>query len=383
MGKSETLKAVVLGTGYAGKGHAEALRYNGVEIAGMVGRTDATVRETAAGMGIPYASLDWMDAFQKIKPDIVAVGTPGGAHVEPIHAALDQGISVVCDKPLAPYAGQAKELYLKAKKLGMKTAYAASFRYQPHVLFAKKLVADGAIGEPWEAECVSHFGLDPLIPFGWSHRLDDGGGRLNNNFTHKLSIILHILNGELLRVSGETRNDLIKAPIVSGVHDFRYREQLIPPPESLDKLSWGAVDSDWSYSVLASVAVPGVGRPFSGVFRHAGIQPRFQDDYIAVYGSSGAIFMKGFYAQGPLFLGTRKEGWKELALPRDIVESLPDIEDDTQRNWTQLMKEFVANIRGEGPECYQTFRDGWIYQEAVDAVRAGRGWVEMPGRAGV
>jgi len=75
----------------------------------------------------------------------------------------------------------------------VKTAYAASFRYMPHVLFAKRLVAEGAIGEPQEVECISHFNLEKDIPFGWSHRAEQGGGRLNNNFTHKLSIVTSVI----------------------------------------------------------------------------------------------------------------------------------------------------------------------------------------------
>jgi hypothetical protein len=46
--------------------------------------------------------------------------------------------------------------------------------------------------------------------------------------------------------------------------------------------------------------------------------------------------------------------------------------------WTQLAREFVADIRGEGFSGYQTARDGWIFQEVVEAVRAGQGWTSIP-----
>ena len=57
---------------------------------------------------------------------------------------------------------------------------------------------------------------------------------------------------------------------------------------------------------------------------------------------------------------------------------MPAIADDTQRNWTVLMGEWVADIRGEGYCGYQTFKDGWLFQEAVDAVRRGDGWFAVP-----
>ena len=73
----------------------------------------------------------------------------------------------------------------------------------PEVIHAKRLVAAGTIGEPLEVECVSHFNLERDIPFGWSHRREDGGGRLNNNFTHKLSIVTSVIGEKILSVMGE------------------------------------------------------------------------------------------------------------------------------------------------------------------------------------
>ena len=67
------------------------------------------------------------------------------------------------------------------------------------------------------------------------------------------------------------------------------------------------------------------------------------------------------------------------ARPDAITASLPAIEDNTQRNWTQLAREFVADIQGEGMAACPSFRDGWIYQEIVDAVRADQQWTEIAG----
>jgi predicted dehydrogenase len=198
---TKNLRALILGSGFAGQGHALALRDAGVEIVGMVSRTREVVGRVAAELNIPNTGTDWAQALANLQPDIVAIGAPGGAHFEPIMAALAQGCHVYCDKPLAATAVQAKMLHHTAKQAGVKTAYAASYRYMPHVLLAKELVAKGAIGEPLEVECISHFNLNPLIPFSWSHRLDQGGGRLNNNFTHKLSVVEHVLGGRITAVS--------------------------------------------------------------------------------------------------------------------------------------------------------------------------------------
>ena len=143
-----TLTALVHGSGFAGQGHAQALRDAGVEVVGMVSRTPEVVNRVAAERNIPYAGTDWSQTLADLQPDIVAIGTPGGAHFAPIMAALAQGCHVFCDKPLAATAVHAQKLYQKSIESGIKTAYAASYRYMPHVLHAKELVAAGAIGAP-------------------------------------------------------------------------------------------------------------------------------------------------------------------------------------------------------------------------------------------
>lgn len=372
---TEPLRALVLGSGYAGKGHTEALRSVGVKVVGMAARTPDVVKQVAAELTIPHAYTDWQQALADLQPDIVAVGTPGGAHYEPMMAALAQGCHLFCDKPLAATAEEARQIYQKVREVGVKTAYAASYRYQPCALFARDLIADGAIGEPWEVECLSHYNLNPLIPFGWSHQLELGGGRLNNNFTHKLSIVLHVLDGEIVAVNGEARNDMPVAPVVEGVHDFREREAFAPTSADANT-AWREANAEWSYTVLARIETKDALRqPVSALFRHGGLHPRFHEDSMAFYGSEGAIHIQGSYAQGPLYLRRRgDDAWEERAVPAAILARLPDIEDNTQRNWTQLAREFVADIRGEGDSGYQTARDGWIFQEVIEAIRSGQGW---------
>jgi predicted dehydrogenase len=372
------MRALILGSGFAGQGHALALRDCGVEIAGMVSRTPDAVQRIATELDIPYAGTDWDQALADLQPDIVAIGTPGGAHFTPTMRALDQRCHVYCDKPLAASATDARLMYQKARAIGVKNAYAASYRYQPHVLLARHLVQNGDIGTPLEVECISHYNPNPLIPFGWSHRLEAGGGRLNNNFTHKLSLVLHILEGGVMAVNGSTRNDMPRAPVVSGVHDFRVREDYAPAPEELDQVEWRDADAEWSYTVMARIAAPlAPEQPVSALFQHSGLQPCFHSDYVAIYGSEATIFINGSYGQGPLYIYRHGSEWQEVPVPETIIQSLPAIEDDTQRNWTQLAREFVADIQGQPTTGYQTFRDGWIFQEIIEAVRAGNGWTPI------
>jgi len=327
------LKVLVQGTGFAGQGHTDAFRNAGAEVVGIVGRTPSVLEKIAAKKNIPYHHTDWHQALKDCEPDIVAIGTPGGAHYEPIKQAIEMGCHVFCDKPLTDAGESAVELYKLSKEKNVKTAFASSFRYMPHVIHAKRLVAEGAIGQPVEVECISHFNLERDIPFGWSHRKEDGGGRLNNNFTHKISIVTSVIGEKILTISGEVRDDMGKAPIVKGVHNFKSRRDHIPKDLNDPALEWGESNVEWTYTVLAQLESQFASKPVSVLFKHGGLNPRFNEDHVVFYGTKGAIYIKGHYGHGPLFQwDAENKTWTETSLPQDIIDAQPKIEGDTERN---------------------------------------------------
>ena len=370
------IKVLIQGTGFAGQGHAEAFRYAGAEVVGIVGRTESVVKEVAAQLAIPYAGTHWEEALQTLKPDIVSIATPGGAHEIPIIQAIQHGCHVFSDKPLSTTGESAQRLYELAEQKQVKTAFAASFRYMPDVIHAKRLIEAGEIGEPQEVECISHFNLEKHIPYGWSHRKEDGGGRLNNNFTHKLSIVTSMIGEHLLSMMGEVRDDLGKAPIVEGVHNFKKRRDFIPQDINDPDLTWGESNVEWSYTVLAQIQSELAKKPVSVLFKHGGLHPRFNDDHIVVYGSKGAIYIKGHYASGPLYL-YRDGNWEAQPLPQDIIERIPEGESDTERNWRYLIRLLVEDVQGNGVQPYQTFKEGAQYQKLIDLIRQNNNWVDV------
>ena len=115
----------------------------------------------------------------------------------------------------------------------------------------------------------------------------------------------------------------------------------------------------------------------SVLFRHGGLHPRFNEDHIVFYGSKGAIYIKGHYGSGPLYYWGATRKWQEVQLPQEIAAAVPDVEDDTQRNWQYLVREFVQDIRGESAEPYQTFREGSQYQQLIDLIRMDDNWIDV------
>ncbi|MFM8991605.1 MAG: Gfo/Idh/MocA family protein, partial [Alphaproteobacteria bacterium] len=373
-----------------GEGHAMALRQAGAEVVAIASRTASVVGALAARLGIPVASTDWRATLRALRPDIVAVATPGDSHAAIIDEALAAGAHLYVDKPFAPTAAEARRLWAAAKSAGVRSAYAATSNYQPSALLARALVAEGAIGELLEAEFVSHYHWHERLPHGWPHRLADGGGRLNNNFTHKLAIAESVCAGATLAVAGETRNDLGRAPIVPFPHDFRDWTRALVPEEQARAARWGEVDSDWSYTVLARIGAPGsdpAAAP-SVTFRHSCLRKGKHQDYVAFYGRTGTIHVDQAYCQGDVHLWREGEaGFSVVPMRADILASLPPVEAQPQwapgwdvpaRAWNALARDFVADIEGRAHAPYFTLADGLRHQEVIDAVRARSGWSAVP-----
>jgi predicted dehydrogenase len=161
----------VVGVGFIGVAHVEALRRIGVEVAGVVGsspeRTEAKVR--AANLPPAYPSYEAMLADPDV--DVVHVASPNHLHVPQALAALDAGKHLVCEKPLALTSAESAELVRRAEAAGLVNAVCFNIRFYPACHQAREMVRAGAIGTP---RLVAGGYLQDwlLLPTDWNWRLD-------------------------------------------------------------------------------------------------------------------------------------------------------------------------------------------------------------------
>ena len=119
-------------------------------------------------------------------------------------------------------------------------------------------------------------------------------------------------------------------------------------------------------------------KPVSILFKHGGLNPRFNEDHIVFYGTKGAIYIKGHYGMGPLYTWNQQDKtWQELPLPQGIVDDQPKVDGDTERNWQFLAREFVKDIKGETAAPYQSFREGSLYQQLIELIRKNDNWTDV------
>jgi predicted dehydrogenase len=170
----QELRAGVVGTGFIGAVHVEALRRLGVEVAGVVGSSPARAR--AKGLAPVIGSYKELLADEAV--DVVHLTTPNHLHHPQVKQALEAGKHVVCEKPLAVTSEQSAELVELAEESGLVHCTNFNIRFYPQVQQARALVQSGAVGVVWNV----HGGYLQdwlLLPTDWNWRLEpEKGGEL-------------------------------------------------------------------------------------------------------------------------------------------------------------------------------------------------------------
>jgi predicted dehydrogenase len=170
--------AAVIGTGFIGTVHVEALRRIGVQVRGVLGSTPERGARRAEALGVSraYGSLDELLADDSV--DVVHVTSPNDLHLPQAKAALAAGKHVVCEKPLAMTAEESAELVRLAAETGLVNATNFNIRYYPLNQHAHELVAEGGLGDV-RLVTGRYFQDWLLLESDWNWRLQpDKGGAL-------------------------------------------------------------------------------------------------------------------------------------------------------------------------------------------------------------
>jgi predicted dehydrogenase len=177
MGLNE-IKAGVVGIGFIGVAHVEALRRLGIDVVGVVGSTPERARAKAESTGLPpvYESVEALVENPEI--DVVHIASPNHAHADQARLVLDAGKHVVCEKPLALDSADTADLVARASDSNLVNAVCFNIRFYPANHQAMAMVASGAVGEPRLITGSYHQDW-LLLETDWNWRLQsEEGGQL-------------------------------------------------------------------------------------------------------------------------------------------------------------------------------------------------------------
>jgi predicted dehydrogenase len=263
-----------------------------------------------------YPSYEAMVSSEEL--DAVIICTPPISHLEIVTHCLENGINVLCEKPLSIDSGSAKQMIAVAEREGKLLTMASKFRYVEDVIKAKSLMASGVLGEiilfenafTARVDMANRWNANPAI---------SGGGVLIDNGTHSLDIMRYFL-GPLNQVQVFEGKRLQAEAVEDTVRIFVKSETGVV----------GNIDLSWSIN-------------------------KDLDSYIRIYGT-----------QGTISVGWKESKYKQTSSPDWI--KFGNGYDKVQAFGSQI-DNFARAIRGE-EKLLITAADGLASVEVVEAAYA-------------
>jgi predicted dehydrogenase len=256
---TDTIGVGVVGTGFMGAAHAMAFRSAPtifetaldarLEVIGDVNLGAA--QQAAQRFGFKRAVGSWQEVIADPAVELVSITTPNALHRDIAIAALKAGKHVYCEKPLAADLQSAREMVEVAKTAKGKTLIGYNYLKSPAIEFARRLVADGAIGKVsyFRGVCDEDYMADEMTPYSWRCRQDMAGlGALGDLCSHLVSVA-HAIMGPITRVVADTRVIVGKRPITAAGGGTERRDG----PVALSG-AWGEVENEDTAQALVAFA---------------------------------------------------------------------------------------------------------------------------------
>jgi len=201
----------VVGAGFIGPIHVEALRRLGLPVAGVLASSPAKSRKAAEELRLAKAYLGYDELLADPNVQAVHLTTPNRFHYEQCRDALAAGKHVVCEKPLAMNSAQTADLVEIARRSPKITAVNYNIRFYPLCIEARQRIADGFLGEIYQI--TGSYEQDWLLyatDFNWRVMREEGGDlrAVADIGTHWLDLVTWITGLQVERVCADLRTFL-------------------------------------------------------------------------------------------------------------------------------------------------------------------------------
>ncbi|MFS0895712.1 Gfo/Idh/MocA family protein [Microbacterium sp. 179-I 3D3 NHS] len=203
-----TIRAGILGGGFMARVHRTASRDAGGELRAVATSSVAGGRAAAAALGADRAEPDAADLLAAADIDVVHICTPNATHADLALRALAAGKHVVCEKPLATTASDARRLAESAAGRGLVAAVPFVYRYHPMIREARARMHRGEVGELLTLDC-SYLQDWMLLPGDDDWRVQSTAGGPSRAFadigSHLCDLIEFVIGERITSLSARTR----------------------------------------------------------------------------------------------------------------------------------------------------------------------------------
>lgn len=207
-GMANRLTAAVIGTGFIGPVHVEALRRAGIQVAGIVGSSPEKSQAAAQQLQLPKGYQNLEEALADPQVDSIHITTPNRFHFEQASAALNAGKHVLCEKPLAMNSEQTAALMELARSRDLAAGVAYNIRFYPLCHHAATICQKGECGELIHVH--GSYAQDWLLhrtDFNWRVLSDEGGAlrAVADIGTHWLDLVQFVTGEKVTAVLADLK----------------------------------------------------------------------------------------------------------------------------------------------------------------------------------
>jgi len=377
-------KAAVVGLGFVGRAHVEALRRLGVTIFGGLGSSAETTASVCASLGLPRAYSSLEEVASDTNVEVVHLCTPNYLHFEEASRLLRAGKHVLCEKPLTVDSRESELLVSLAKETRRVGGVAYNLRYYPLCQEARALIEKGAIGRP---NLVHGSFLQDWLLYesDWNWRLDPKlGGPLravSDIGTHWLDLVTWITGRKVTQVCADLATLIPQRQKPRGrMETFQKADPSNVEPVAITTDDYASVLLHLEGDVRGVMTVSQVS---------AGRKARL---WFEIDGGEGSL---AWNSEEPntLWMGRRNAASQELpkdpglmsaatrryaAYPGGHPEGYPD-------TFVQLFRDFYGYVEAgdlQAPRSFPTFETGHEEMslcEAIEKSAQERTWVSLGG----
>jgi predicted dehydrogenase len=380
----EKIKVGVIGAGFIGPAHVEALRRLGkVEVVALAECSEDIAKSKAVLLGIDRHYGDYKELLADKQIQSVHICSPNHLHYEMAKAALEAGKHVICEKPLAISVTEAQELVELAGKKGLINALNFNIRYYPLMRQLRLMVEKGDIGQVLSVQ--GSYLQDWLFhPTDYNWRLEpDQSGQsraIADIGSHWMDLIESVTGLRIEEVCADfaTFHEVRKKPLKPVE---TYAGKVLKPEDYQDV----PINTEDYATVLLRFENDARGVMTVNQVA-AGRKNRL---YFEIDGSKQAVAWES-EAPNQIWIGKR-DGNNEILMrdpslvypectslidyPGGHNEGFPD-------TFKQLFKEVYAHIAGEisSPPVYPTFKDGlreMVLCESIMESNGKQAWVKV------
>jgi predicted dehydrogenase len=223
---SDTINVAIVGTQFMGRAHSNAY----VDVAHYFDLPARPVMQVACDVDTDGATAfagrwgwrnveaSWQKVVERDDVDMIDICTPNITHAPIAVAAAKAGKHVICEKPIAMNAAEAKQMLEAAREADVRHMVAFNYRRVPALALAKQMIESGKIGKVHHFNAVYYqdWLVDPQFPMVWRHDIKEGGSGAHGDMNAHTVDLARFLVGEIEAVCGAQEIFVKERPYASG-----------------------------------------------------------------------------------------------------------------------------------------------------------------------